>query len=362
MQIAIVGLPNVGKSTLFNALVKGSVAEAANYPFCTIDPNVGVVEVTDKRITEIEKIVVPKKTLPAVTEFVDIAGLVKGASGGEGLGNQFLSHIRECDAIAQVVRVFEDNDITHVHDKIDPKNDKEIIEMELMLADLQTVQKRFDSVSKKSRTGDKDSIVQSDFYQKVKTHLENGDRAYTIDVNEEELPLYNELHLLTSKPILYIANLDENQLTNFIEKEYKEKLGLDENDQIVPICAKLEEDLSELSSEEAEEILKELDIPSSGKAELIMSAYNTLGLETYFTAGEQEVRAWTFKRGMTAPQCAGIIHTDFEKGFICSDVVSSKDFIDSNGWKGAKDKGVVKMQGRDYIMQDGDVCFFKFNV
>lgn len=360
MQIGIVGLPNVGKSTLFNALTKSASAEAANYPFCTIDPNVGIVEVPDERITALAKIVNPERTMPAVTEFVDIAGLVKGASEGEGLGNKFLSHIRECDAVAQVIRVFESGDITHVHESVDPKRDREVIETELILADLQTIEKRIRAVEKELKTQKKEIKESYELYVQLKESLEKGNMVYNFDY-EDEHGYLKECHLLTSKPFLYIANVSEDELNGFDEKAYKAKLGLKDNDSLVPVCAKLEEDLAELSDEEANEFLDELGIQNSGRSALIKKAYETLGLETYFTAGEQEVRAWTYKKEMSAPECAGVIHTDFEKGFICGDIVNWKDFVEAGGWAGAKDKGLVKMQGRDYIMQDGDVCFFKFS-
>ncbi len=361
MQIGIVGLPNVGKSTLFNALTKSSVAEVANYPFCTIDPNVGIVEIPDDRLNALAKVVNPQKILPAVTEFVDIAGLVKGASEGEGLGNKFLSHIRECDAIAQVVRVFENNNITHVHERINPKDDIEIVEIELILADLQTMEKKVYTAEKDIKANKKDAKKIFDFFKKVKETLENNKKARSIEMNEEEQVWIKECHLLTMKPILYIANLSEDDLVSFNKDEYKSKLGLNENDSVVPICAKLEEDLADMSEAEAKEFLEEFGIKNSGRNELIKSAYSTLGLETYFTAGEKEVRAWTFTKNMKSPQCAGIIHTDFEKGFICADIINCKNFVEAGGWAKGKEKGLVKMEGKEYIMKDGDVCLFKFN-
>ena len=362
MKIGIVGLPNVGKSTLFNALTKTKTAEAANYPFCTIDPNVGIVKVPDKRLDKIADIIKPQKTIAAVTEFVDIAGLVKGASTGEGLGNKFLAHIRECDAIAQLVRVFENNDITHVHESVNPKRDIEIIETELILADLQTVENQVNKFAKEIKAQKKDAKENHDFFCKIKEHLEKGQKIFNLEFNTSEQDILKTCHLLTAKPFLYIANVNENDLNDFQENAYKEKLGLAENDIVVPICAQLEEDLAEMEEDETNEFLQELGIKESGRSQLIRAAYETLGLETYFTAGEKEVRAWTFKKGSSAPVCAGLIHTDFEKGFICADVMSYDDFIASNGWSMARDKGLVRMEGRDYLMQDGDVCLFKFNV
>jgi GTP-binding protein YchF len=361
MQIGIVGLPNVGKSTLFNALTKSGAAEAANYPFCTIDPNVGVVEVPDERIDALAKIVEPEKTVPAVVEFVDIAGLVKGASEGEGLGNKFLGNIRECDAIAQVVRVFENDDITHVHNKIAPADDIEVIEMELIFADQATMEKKLATAKKDSRGNPKEGKAKVEFYERLVEALENGKKASSVEVAESEEIFLKECHLLTTKPFLYIANVNEDELASFNADEYRAKLGISSDDQVVPICAKLEEDLAEMDEEDAQMFLDDLEITETGRTQLIRSAYTLLGLETYFTAGVQEVRAWTYKKGWSAPQCAGVIHTDFEKGFICADVVNWKDFVDGPNWSGAKEKGAVKMQGRDYVMQDGDVCLFKFN-
>jgi GTP-binding protein YchF len=361
MQIGIVGLPNVGKSTLFNALTKSGAAEAANYPFCTIDPNVGIVEVPDERINALSKIVNPKKTVPAITEFVDIAGLVKGASEGEGLGNKFLANIRECDAIAQVIRVFTDPNVTHVHESIDPKRDIEIIEMELIFADMQTISKRIQTTEKEARLNPKEAGLKLEYYKRIEKALEDGLKANTVEYNEDEEKWMKESCLLTYKPFLYIANVSEDELATFDEEKYKKELGLSEKDQVVAICAALESELAELNDEEAKEFLDDLNITETGRTKLIRKAYETLGLETYLTAGEVEVRAWTYKKGMSAPQCAGVIHTDFEKGFICADVVKCDDFVTAGGWAGAKEKGLVKMQGKEYIMQDGDVCLFKFN-
>ncbi|PCI25612.1 redox-regulated ATPase YchF [Candidatus Peregrinibacteria bacterium] len=362
MQIGIVGLPNVGKSTLFNALTKSSGAEAANYPFCTIDPNVGVVEVPDKRVDRIAKIIEPKKIIRAITEFVDIAGLVKGASQGEGLGNKFLSHIRECDAIAQVLRVFENGDIIHVHDSVDARRDKEIVEMELVLADMQTVEKRVGTLARDAKFGGKESQAKLAVFEKIQKTLEEGIVARKTELDEEELLLAKELHLLTMKPILYIANTSEDMLKDFPLEETKKVLGLNADDILVPVCAKLEEELSELEDDEAKMFLEDLGMNTSGRDFLIQKAYEILGLETYFTAGVEEVRAWTYKKGSTAPECAGVIHTDFQRGFICADIVKTDDFVTAGGWSKSKEQGLVKMQGKEYIFQDGDVCLFKFNV
>lgn len=361
MQIGIVGLPNVGKSTLFNALSKNSHAEAANYPFCTIDPNVGIIEVPDSRIEQIAELVKPEKVISAVTEFVDIAGLVKGASEGEGLGNKFLANIRECDAIAQVIRVFSDPNVTHVHESVDPLRDKEIIETELILADLQTVEKRLGSIIKESRVKPKESEQKLQLFQKIKSLLSSGEKISLSDYDDEEQAMIKEACLLSSKPFLYIANVSEDMVNNFNTSEWKTKLNLKESDQILPICASLESELMQMSPEDAQLFLDDLGIQDTGRTQLIKAAYKILGLSTYFTAGVQEVRAWTFKQGMKADKCAGIIHTDFEKGFICADVVSTEDFLSSGGWSLARESGKVKMQGRDYQMQDGDICLFKFN-
>ncbi len=362
MQIGIVWLPNVGKSTLFNALTKNSSAEAANYPFCTIDPNVGIVEVPDDRIGKISKIVQPEKIIPAVVEFVDIAWLVKGASTGEGLGNKFLANIRNCDAIAQVVRVFEEGGITHVHNKIDPKGDIEVIEMELILSDLQTIENKIKSTDKEVRANKKWAREQMIFFEKVKEILENEKMANSIELENEDQEIWmRDCHLLTSKPILYIANVSDADLMDFDFESCQEKLGIPNSDQIVPICAKLEEELNDMSEEDSKEFLQELGIQETWRTNLIRAAYKTLGLKTYFTAWVQEVRAWTYKWWMTAPQCAWVIHTDFEKWFICADVISTEDFIKADGWIKGREEGLVKMQGKPYIMQDGDVCLFKFN-
>lgn len=361
LQIGIVGLPNVGKSTLFNALTRTKAAQAANYPFCTIDPNVGVVEVHDERLEQLSRISKSEKIVPAIIEFVDIAGLVKGASQGEGLGNQFLSHIRNVDAILQVVRGFEDENILHVHGTIDPRRDIEIVQTELIIADLDTVEKRFGGAEKKMRAGDKEAQIELGLLQKLKEHFNQGKLASALEYEEKEYPILRELHLLTAKPFLYAINLKEEQLSAFNEAEYRVKLGLSNENHLIPISAKLEEELIDLAENEALEFLAQYGLKDSGLNRLITVAYDTLGLQYYFTSGEKETKAWTIRKGYKAPQAAGVIHTDFEKGFIKADVVQWKDFIEGNGWAGAREKGKVRMEGKEYVMQDGDVVVFKFN-
>lgn len=352
LKIGIVGLPNVGKSTLFNALVKGSKAEAANYPFCTIEPNVGIVEVPDERLAPLAEISKSKKIVPAVIEFVDIAGLVRGASKGEGLGNKFLAHIRECDAVAMVVRFFEDKNVTHVEGNINPKDDISTIETELQLADIETIEKRLFSLEKEMRTGSKESKIAHSAFQKIKSLLYEGKNAREADLTEEESVDVKNLQLLTSKPVLYIANVSEDKLAGFDDTSYN----------FIPISAKIESELNELDDNERAEYLETLGIKDSGLNRLITESYKTLGLATYLTSGEQETRAWTIKEGWTAPQAAGVIHTDFEHGFIAADVVPWQDLFAQGGWTGARAKGLVRTEGKTYIMKDGDVCLFKFNV
>ena len=331
LQIGIVGLPNVGKSTLFNALTKSHSAESANYPFCTIDPNVGIVEVPDPRLDALAKIVSPEKVLPAAIEFVDIAGLVKGASQGEGLGNQFLSHIRQVDAIAHVIRIFEDEDIHHVHGKIDPLSDKEVIETELIIADLQTVQKRLSKAQAEAKSGKPDKKKYLELITGLNQHLENGQKAIDFTDNAESLELLKDLHLLTNKPFIYVVNAKEDQLSSLDLAQYKQELKLTEHDFIVAVSAQIEAELMALDEEEANIVLDEMGLKEPTLNSLICTGYSVLGLQTYFTAGEKEVRAWTIKKGSLAPQAAGVIHTDFEKGFIKADVVSFNEFVEFNG-------------------------------
>ncbi len=358
LKIAIVGLPNVGKSTLFNALVKGSQAQAANYPFCTIEPNVGIVEVPDSRLATLGEISHSKKMVPAVVEFVDIAGLVRGASKGEGLGNKFLSHIRECDAIAMVVRFFEDTNVVHVGGKIGPADDISVIETELQLADLETVNKRLSSLEKDIKSGDKDAQRRSDILTNIRTLLDDGKSAREANLLDDDIKLIKELGLMTLKPVIYIANCSEKQLKDFNNGTIEQS----SNFSFIPVSAKIEAELNELGDDEKKEYLKELGLESSGLDRLIKKAYEILGLISYLTSGEPETRAWTIHKGDTAPRAAGVIHGDFERGFIAADVVKFDDFIANNGWTGCKEKGLVKTQGKDYIVQDGDVVLFKFNV
>ena len=357
LKIGIVGLPNVGKSTLFNALVKGSHAEAANYPFCTIEPNVGIVEVPDERLTPLVQVSKSKKTVPAVIEFVDIAGLVRGASKGEGLGNQFLAHIRECDAIAMVVRFFENSDVVHVEGKIDPADDIATIETELQLADISTVEKRIYSAEKEIKAGSKESKTVHSGLKKVMDMLYEGKNAREAKLDDLEKEALKGLGLMTQKPIIYIANCSEEQLSNWAEIKEKNKAI-----KFIPICAKIESELNELNEADQKEYLTTLGLDDTGLNHLIKEAYKILGLITYFTSGEMETRAWTIKKGWTAPQSAGVIHTDFERGFIAAEVVPWQDLFAQEGWSGAKLKGLVRTEGKTYITKDGDVMLFRFNV
>lgn len=361
MKIGIVGLPNVGKSTLFNALTKSKGAMAANYPFCTIDPNVGIVEVPDERIAALTATVKPQKVVPAIVEFVDIAGLVKGASEGEGLGNQFLSHIRECDAIAQVVRVFGDPNVIHVHNNVDPKRDVEIIETELILADLQTAQKRLSKAQSDAKSGDPKKKVYAEIVARVEKGLSEGKKVIDMEWTEEEREALHDLHLLTAKPLLYIANVDEKEAGQADVNAIRTQLGLKPSQKVIPISAKIEEEIGQLTKEEAEMFLNELGLKDSGLNALIKAAYETLGLQTYFTAGVQEVRAWTIHKGDKAPRAAGVIHTDFEKGFICAEVIWWEDFVACGGEVVAKEKGKMRTEGKEYVVRDGDVMHFRFN-
>lgn len=361
MKIGIVGLPNVGKSTLFNALTRTSTAKADNYPFCTIDPNVGVVEVPDERLKKIEEVVPTDQVIPAIVEFVDIAGLVKGASKGEGLGNQFLSHVRECDAIAQVIRAFEDKDVTHVHDTIDPKRDIEIIETELILADLQTIQKRLEKAQSDAKSGDEKIKKYAQFIGKIEQILSEGQKIIDTGLSGDELLQIKDLNLLTAKPLLYIANIHEDQAANIDSDSIRNSLGLRQDQQLIPISAKLEWELGELSEDESAEFLKDLGVEERGLNILIRAAYETLGLITYFTAGPKEIRAWTITVGDTAPIAAGKIHTDFEKGFIRAEVIWWEDLVKFKGEAGAREKGLIRTEGKEYIVKDGDVIHFLFS-
>ncbi len=359
MKIGIVGLPNVGKSTLFNALTKSASAQAANYPFCTIDPNVGVVEVPDHRLQQLAEVVHPERVLPAVVEFVDIAGLVKGASEGEGLGNQFLAHIRECDAIAQVLRWFKDDNVIHVHGGVDAKRDKEIIETELLLADLQTMQKRLGKAQSDAKSGDKKKLEYLALLQKVEKAMQAGEKIIDLDLNEEEKLQINDLHLLTAKPFLYILNVTDSDLVNLDLQKIKYEIGLNEKAQLIPISAKVEEELVGFSEEEAAEFLASLGITERGLNTLIRAAYQTLGLQTYFTAGVKEVRAWTIHQGDTAPKAAGVIHSDFENKFIRAEVIFWEDFVREGGETKAKEKGLMRAEGKEYVVRDGDIMHFR---
>lgn len=364
LTAGIVGLPNVGKSTLFNAITQAG-AESANYPFCTIDPNVGIVEVPDHRLQKLTELVQPKKVVPTAFEFTDIAGIVKGASKGEGLGNKFLSHIRQVDAICQVVRCFADDNITHVSGKVDPIDDIEVINLELILADLESIDKRIDRVAKLAKQKDKDAVVEHEVLVKLKETLEAEKPARSVEFTEEQLKVVKGMHLLTIKPMLYVANVSEDEIADPSENEYVKQVreyAANEGAEVIVICAKIEEEISELDAEEKAMFLSELGIEESGLDQLIKASYHLLGLATYFTAGVQEVRAWTFHKGMKAPQCAGIIHTDFERGFIRAEVVAYEDLLAAGSHNAAKEAGKVRLEGKDYLMQDGDVVHFRFNV
>ena len=364
LTAGIVGLPNVGKSTLFNAITKQEIL-AANYPFATIEPNVGTVIVPDKRVEVLEKMYMPNKTIPTTFEFTDIAGLVKGASTGEGLGNKFLSHIREVDAIVEVVRCFDDKNIIHVDGKVDPIRDIEVINLELIFSDLEIIDNRINKIAKKAQTSkNKDDLIEYNLLLRIKENLEKNIPVRKLDFEEEELKILSSFRLITAKPIIYVANVDEDTIMageNEYVKEVRE-YAKKENTEVVMICAKIESELAELELEEKTAFLKEFGIEESGLSSLIKSTYSLLGLATYFTVGPDEVRAWTFRKGMKAPACAGLIHTDFEKGFIRAEVMSYQDLIECGNELKVKEAGKMRLEGKDYFMQDGDICHFRFNV
>jgi ribosome-binding ATPase len=361
IQCGIVGLPNVGKSTLFNALTKAQIA-AENYPFCTIDPNVGVVGVPDPRLQALAEIVKPERVLPAAVEFVDIAGLVAGASKGEGLGNQFLANIRETDAIAHVVRCFVNDDIIHVSGKVDPISDIEVIDTELCLADLTAVEKAVDRAAKAAKAGDKDAVRKRDLFTRLREHLNNVKPARSMSLTPEDRLDLRELHLLTLKPIMYVANVNETGFTNNPYLDAVKARAATEGAVVVAVCAAMEAEIAQLDDAEKGEFLKDLGLSEPGLDRVIRAAYQLLGLQTYFTAGEKEVRAWTVKAGSTGPQAAGVIHTDFERGFIRAEVIGYDDYISYRGEAGAKEAGKLRLEGKEYIVREGDVMHFRFNV
>lgn len=360
-KCGIVGLPNVGKSTLFNALTKAGI-EAANYPFCTIEPNVGMVSVPDPRLDQLAGIVNPQKVLPTMMQFVDIAGLVAGAAKGEGLGNKFLSHIRETDAIAHVVRCFENDDIIHVAGKIDPIADIDVINTELALADLESIEKSLLKITKQTRSGDKKALAEKAVLEKIKAHLDEGLPVRTLALDEDDKNLEALRNLITLKPVLYIANVNEDGFENNPYLDKVKHYAKNENADVVTISAALESEIIELDDEERDEFLKELNLSEPGLNRVIRAGYQLLDLETYFTAGPKEVRAWTITKGATAPQAAGVIHTDFEKGFIRAETIAFEDYIQHQGESGARDAGRLRQEGKTYVVQDGDVLHFLFNV
>ena len=362
LRAGIVGLPNVGKSTLFNALTRTRKAEAANYPFCTIEPNVGVVVVPDPRLEPLAKLSKSERIVPATIEFVVIAGLVKGASQGEGLGNKFLSHIRETDAISHVVRCFEDTDVIHVSGKVNPISDIEVIDTELCLADLQSVEKAAERYAKQAKGGDKDAARKKELFDRMRKHLDEGKPVRSMGLSKEEKADAHELHLLTLKPVMYVANVKEDGFTNNPHLEAVMARAKGEGAVVVAVCAAIEAEISQLDEADRADFLKDLGLTEPGLNRVIRAGYELLGLQTYFTAGEKEVRAWTVKAGATAPQAAGVIHTDFERGFIRAEVTSYEDYVAHKGEHGAKEAGKLRVEGKDYVVRDGDVMHFRFNV
>ena len=363
LKCGIVGLPNVGKSTLFNCL-SNAKAQSANFPFCTIEPNIGTISVPDSRLENLESLVNPERVIPTTMEILDIAGLVKGASKGEGLGNKFLANIRETDAILHVLRCFDDGNIVHVDGTVDPVRDKEIIDIELQLKDLESIEKKISSISRIIKSGDKDALKENELALKIKDALEQSLSVRTIDFSDEEKEIVRQFNLITSKPVMYVCNVDEASVISGNKYVDQVKAAVaNENAEVLVIGAKIEADITELDTyEERQMFLDELNLEEPGVNRLILSAYNLLNLQTYFTAGEKEVRAWTIKKGMTAPQAAGVIHTDFEKGFIRAEVMKYNDFTDLKTEQAVKDAGKFKVEGKEYVVQDGDIMHFRFNV